>query len=91
MAKAATKAKPASEKKSVERIEHEGLLDVRGLTTYFKLGVGNVKAVQDVSFVLQPGESLGLAGESGCRRTATSSPARSSSMARTSPSAPSSA
>ena len=45
MAKSATKAKPASEKKPVERIEHEGLLDVRGLTTYFRLGVGDVTAV----------------------------------------------
>ncbi len=69
MAKSATKAKPASEKKPVERIEHEGLLDVRGLTTYFKLGSGNVKAVQDVSFTVAPGESLGLAGESGCGKT----------------------
>ena len=59
----------ASEKKPVERIEHEGLLDVRNLTTYFKLGVGDVKAVQDVSFMLKPGESLGLAGESGCGKT----------------------
>ena len=42
---------------------------MRGLTTYFKLGVGDVKAVQDVSFVLKPGESLGLAGESGCGKT----------------------
>ncbi len=69
MARSATKAKPASEKKPVERIEHEGLLDVRNLTTYFKLGVGDVKAVQDVSFTLEPGESLGLAGESGCGKT----------------------
>ena len=69
MAKSATKAKPASEKKPVERIEHEGLLDVRGLTTYFKLGSGDVKAVQDVSFTVAPGESLGLAGESGCGKT----------------------
>ena len=68
MAKAATKAPPA-EKKPAERIEHPGLLDVRGLTTYFKLGVGDVKAVQDVSFTLEPGESLGLAGESGCGKT----------------------
>ena len=69
MAKSATKAKPASEKKPAERIEHEGLLDVRGLTTYFKLGSGHVKAVQDVSFTVAPGESLGLAGESGCGKT----------------------
>ena len=69
MAKSATKAKPASDKKAVERIEHEGLLDVRGLTTFFKLGSGDVRAVQDVSFALKPGESLGLAGESGCGKT----------------------
>ena len=63
------KVKSTGEKKTIERIEHEGLLDVRNLTTYFKLGVGDVKAVQDVSFVLKPGESLGLAGESGCGKT----------------------
>ena len=41
MSKTATKAKSAAPaKKTVERIEHEGLLDVRSLTTYFKLGVG---------------------------------------------------
>ena len=59
----------ALEKKAVERIEHEGLLEVRNLTTHFKLGVGDVKAVQDVSFTVEPGESLGLAGESGCGKT----------------------
>ena len=69
MPRSATKAKPASEKKPIERIEHEGLLDVRGLTTYFKLGAGDVKAVRDVSFTVAPGESLGLAGESGCGKT----------------------
>ena len=67
--KGKAKGKPAGEKKTIERIEHEGLLDVRGLTTYFKLGVGDVKAVQDVSFMVKPGESLGLAGESGCGKT----------------------
>ena len=77
---------------------------MRNLTTYFKLGVGDVKAVQDVSFMVKPGESLGLAGESGCGkttaalscssccpRTDASSAATSSSTAATSPSAPSSA
>jgi peptide/nickel transport system ATP-binding protein len=62
-------AKAGAAKKPVERIEHEGLLDVRELTTYFKLGVGDVKAVQGVSFQVKPGESLGLAGESGCGKT----------------------
>ena len=45
-----TKSKAAPTKKPVERIEHKGLLEVRELTTYFKLGVGDVKAVQKVSF-----------------------------------------
>jgi oligopeptide/dipeptide ABC transporter ATP-binding protein len=52
-----------------ERIDHPGLLDVRDLRTYFKLSTGSVKAVEGVSFTLEPGESLGLAGESGCGKT----------------------
>ena len=70
--KAKTKAsekKAKTDKKAVERIEHAGLLDVRELTTHFKLGAGDVKAVTKVSFVVEPGESLGLAGESGCGKT----------------------
>ena len=46
--KAKTKApekKAKADKKTVERIEHAGLLDVRELTTHFKLGAGDVKAV----------------------------------------------
>jgi oligopeptide/dipeptide ABC transporter ATP-binding protein len=66
----ATKAKTkAPDKKPAERIAHKGILEVRELTTYFKLGVGDVRAVQGVSFDLEPGESLGLAGESGCGKT----------------------
>jgi oligopeptide/dipeptide ABC transporter ATP-binding protein len=56
-------------KKPLERIPHEGILEVRDLTTYFRLGVGDVKAVRGVSFTVEPGESLGLAGESGCGKT----------------------
>jgi peptide/nickel transport system ATP-binding protein len=52
-----------------ERIEHKGILDVRGLSTYFKLSQGWVHAVENVSFTLEKGESLGLAGESGCGKT----------------------
>jgi len=51
------------------RIEHPGLLDVRDLKTYFRLAAGWVRAVDGVSFVVEPGESLGLAGESGCGKT----------------------
>ena len=69
MSKTKSKPKAAPTKKPIERIEHQGLLDVRELTTHFKLGTGHVKAVQKVSFCLEPGESLGLAGESGCGKT----------------------
>jgi peptide/nickel transport system ATP-binding protein len=55
--------------KGPERVEHKGLLEVRDLCTYFKLSQGWVHAVEDVSFVLEKGESLGLAGESGCGKT----------------------
>ncbi|HOT23507.1 MAG TPA: ABC transporter ATP-binding protein [Thermoleophilia bacterium] len=55
--------------KTEERIEHKGLLEVRGLCTYFKLSQGWVHAVEDVSFTIEKGESLGLAGESGCGKT----------------------
>jgi peptide/nickel transport system ATP-binding protein len=64
---------PAPEKTAapplIERIEHAGLLEVRDMRTHFKLSQGWVKAVDGVSFVLEPGESLGLAGESGCGKT----------------------
>jgi phosphonate C-P lyase system protein PhnK len=45
----------------------EPLLEVRNLTVSF----GEVKAVQDVSFTLAPGEILGLVGESGSGKSAT--------------------
>ena len=52
-----------------QRIEHQGILDVRDLKAYFKLRDGDVKAVDGVSFNLEQGKSLGLAGESGCGKT----------------------
>ena len=55
------------------------LLDVRNLKKYFPIRrgllqktVGQVKAVDDVSFVLRRGETLSLVGESGCGKTTTS-------------------
>ncbi|MFZ1322484.1 MAG: dipeptide ABC transporter ATP-binding protein [Ignavibacteria bacterium] len=54
----------------------ENLIEVRNLKKYFpiKKGVfsktiGNVKAVDDVSFTIKKGETLGLVGESGCGKT----------------------
>ncbi len=60
---------PSPERKPAERIPHEGLLEIRELCTQFKLGTGFVHAVEKVSFSVAPGESLGLAGESGCGKT----------------------
>jgi len=47
------------------------LLRVNNLKTYFQISAGIVKAVDDVSFVLNKGESMGLVGESGCGKTTT--------------------
>ena len=47
------------------------LLVVKDLRTHFKLESGWVKAVDGVSFRLNDGEALGLAGESGCGKTTT--------------------
>jgi len=52
------------------------LLDVKNLQMHFPIRrgflqkvVGHVKAVDDVSFSLCRGETLGLVGESGCGKT----------------------
>ncbi len=47
------------------------LLDVQGLKTYFFTFEGIAKAVDDVSFYLKKGETLGLVGESGCGKSVT--------------------
>ncbi len=49
----------------------EPLLAVRGLTTRFYTRDGVVKAVEDVSFHVMPGETLGVVGESGCGKSVT--------------------
>ena len=54
--------------------EQKHLVDVRGLKEYFpvKSGMLNkmmLKAVDDVSFTIDEGETLGLVGESGCGKT----------------------
>src|SRR5438128_8387311 len=52
----------------------EPLLRVRDLKTYFvtEQGSGTARAVDCVSFEVQPGETLGIVGESGCGKTVTS-------------------
>lgn len=41
------------------------LLEVKHLHTYFKTRKGIVKAVNDVSYELEPGRTVGIVGESG--------------------------
>src|SRR5258708_7113866 len=47
------------------------LLDVADLSVRFATRAGYVQAVDRVSFTLERGEMLGLAGESGCGKTTT--------------------
>ena len=47
------------------------LLDIKNLSTHFGTSLGTVKAVNDVSFTLDQGETLGLVGESGCGKSVT--------------------
>lgn len=54
--------------------ENKNLIEVKGLKKYFDISVGAfktkpLKAVDDVSFNIKKGETLGLVGESGCGKT----------------------
>src|SRR5881394_4300044 len=59
-------------------IRDDALLEVRRLKKYFPIQrgllrkvVGQIRAVDDVSFFVRPGETLSLVGESGCGKTTT--------------------
>ena len=53
--------------------EEKNLLEVSHLKQYFPVRKGfhtiPLKAVDDISFAIKPGETLGLVGESGCGKT----------------------
>ena len=55
-------------------IENKTLVEVKNLKEYFNINTGlfrtkPLKAVDDVSFAIRKGETLGLVGESGCGKT----------------------
>jgi oligopeptide/dipeptide ABC transporter ATP-binding protein len=47
------------------------LLEVSDLRTYFRTREGDVRAVDGVSFEVEPGTTLGIVGESGCGKSVT--------------------
>lgn len=52
--------------------DNNDLLVVRGLTTEFATEGGTIRAVDDISFSIPRGGTLGLVGESGCGKSVTS-------------------
>ena len=44
-------------------------ISIKNLTTYYNTAKGMVHALEDVSFSLEKGESIGIAGESACGKS----------------------
>jgi oligopeptide/dipeptide ABC transporter ATP-binding protein len=66
-------------KRGCDVLEQEPILEVKGLKKYFPIKGGifgkktlnDVKAVDDISFKVNEGETLGIVGESGCGKSTT--------------------
>ncbi len=50
-------------------VRSAALLEVKSLRTYFQTSRGTVRAVDDVSFTLESGNTIGIVGESGSGKT----------------------
>ncbi|WP_174664662.1 oligopeptide/dipeptide ABC transporter ATP-binding protein [Thermoanaerobacterium thermosaccharolyticum] len=53
------------------QVKDNVILEVKNLKKYFHVSGGILKAVDDVSFTIKRGETLGLVGESGCGKSTT--------------------
>ena len=50
----------------------DNILEVRNLKKYFKTNRGTLHAVDDLSFTIERGKTLGIVGESGCGKSTAS-------------------
>ncbi|PLR89782.1 ABC transporter ATP-binding protein [Bacillus sp. T33-2] len=67
-----TVTKPAEVIPKADTIKQEALLEIKNLKKYFNIGKNEIlKAVDDISFSIYKGETLGLVGESGCGKSTT--------------------
>ena len=57
---------------SDDAAKQKPLLEVKNLSIAFPAAHGDINIVDDVSFTVRPGETMGLVGESGCGKSITS-------------------